>query len=174
MWRPRVQSNWKNCGVANAVAQQFARALATLGELDHYVNVGEVTFRVCDGETLDCNETPQPFPPSCRSRYDVSRRQQQRALVWSPNGVPAERKNPYALVMINETAHDVVFTWPMKYQFSGSPTGADSNPSGVLGGVSESRGDAPTIRVVVPKVDAHETKDSAILVGERSVEPQLP
>lgn len=171
---PPVQGNWKNCRVANAVAQQFAHALVTMGQLDHYVNGGTVTFRVCEEESLECNVTPQPFPENCQALLAASPGRKQTALTWSPSGTPPERKAPYALAMVKESGNDVVFSWPMNYQFSGSPTRPDGKPSGVLAGVSESRGGAPTIRVVVHKFNAHETKESAILFGERSVEPQSP
>lgn len=170
----QVKSNWRTCGVANAVAQQFARALVTLGQLDHYVTAGKLTFRVCDEESLDCNETPQPFPASCETVLSASNGRKQTTLVWSPAGIPHERKTPYALVMVNETEHDVVFSWPMNYQFNGSPTLPDGEPSGILAGVTEVRGDAPTIRVVVARFDARETKGSVIQLGERSVELVSP
>jgi len=127
-----------------------------------------VVFRVCHPDTLDCNESPQPFA-TCDDEFFSMGLQRQVKTRWSANGLPAERRTGYAMVFLTMEAEQVVMEWPLRYRFTGSPISEVGQVPGVLGGVSEVSDDAATLRVVVPKQGGPETRGSAILIGERNL-----
>jgi hypothetical protein len=165
---PQLES-WAGCSVANAVAKQFIRAGMLLNELDPFVDQGRIVFRICDAETLDCNRTPQPFAEVCVIDLSHQTSRKVSKAAWSPRGLPVERETSYLVIFLHESPGESVFEWDLHYRFRGSPFSGGTSP-GVLAGVSEVRGDAPTVRVAIGKSRAFQTQSSAILFGEQSLE----
>jgi hypothetical protein len=166
---PLVSESWKTCAVANVVAEQFSRSLVLLGELERFTENESIHFRVCDPGSLDCNEAAQPFVDACQNFLKLPNRRTSINTSWSLEGIPQERQKPYAILFIAEGPKEITFDWPLRYTFNGSPLLPNGKSLGVLSGVTETRGDLPTIRVVVNKSKPHETTSSAILIGERKI-----
>lgn len=163
--------NWKTCGVARTLARQFTRAFALLDEIPSYAESDRIVFHVCQGDDPDCNQASQPFPGACADRVFVHRLGRQIETSWSTAVTPPERSASYVPVFIESRARDIIVHVDLHYRFAGSPAVPPGSAAHVVSGVTSSRGDAPTIRVVIPGGADSQTRDSAILIGEREIGP---
>lgn len=164
------ESTWQRCAVASALARQFTHALALLGEMDSFVDDGRIMFRVCDANGPECNHFPQPFPGACPDQFFVARLSKRIDTTWSTETTPSERAASYVPVLIGRRDNDITAEVDLHYRLSGSPAVPVGSASRVFAGVTASRGDAPTIRVVIAG-DGSQTRDSVILIGERMIAP---
>jgi hypothetical protein len=162
--------SWHSCSVARSLARQFARGLSLLGELEPYLASDAVSFRVCDRDKLDCNGPAQPFRGECKDHFFSQRLSRSIETSWSSGPRPVERSASYAVVFIDEQANQIVAELTLRYRFTGNPGGAMDGPH-VWAGVTETNEDAPTIRVAIPRDRPTTTRGSAILIGDRDIDP---